>query len=223
MKEKDWQVYKFGGTSLADETCLERVCALIHENSSSNLIVVFSAMAGVTDSLFKVLQTKNLEPIQSFMNLYQETIEKLIKDPTTVRCLEDSFESDIEKIQQIFVSLESGQLSHPETSIIIGFGEIWSARLLISLLVQNNDQDPLMREIHELNARKIINVSHGEMGPIVDWNKSQLGLEKEKNKITGILVMGGFLATDQDINPTTLARNGSDFSASIISFLSNAE
>ncbi|SVB75190.1 uncharacterized protein METZ01_LOCUS228044, partial [marine metagenome] len=223
MKEKNWQVYKFGGTSLADGTCLERVCELIHQNACSNLIVVVSAMAGVTDSLFKVLQTKNLEPIQVFMNLYQETIEKLIKDPATVRSLEDSFESDIEKIQQIFASLESGQLSHPETSIIIGFGEIWSARLLISLLAQNNDQDPLMREIHELNARKIINVSHGEMGPIVDWNKSQLGLEKEKNKITGILVMGGFLATDLDTNPTTLGRNGSDFSASIIAFLSNAE
>ena len=35
--------------------------------------------------------------------------------------------------------------------------------------------------------------------------------------------MGGFLATDQDTNPTTLGRNGSDFSASIIAFLSNAE
>ena len=78
MKEKNWQVYKFGGTSLADGTCLELVCALIHQNSSSNLIVVVSAMAGVTDSLSKVLQTKNLEPIKPFMALYQQTIEKLI-------------------------------------------------------------------------------------------------------------------------------------------------
>ena len=223
MKQENWQVYKFGGTSLADGTCLERACELIHQNACLNLIVVVSAMAGVTDSLFKALQTKNLEPIQPFMDLYQETIEKLIKEPAAVRSLEDSFESDIEKIQQIFTSLASGQLSHTETSIIIGFGEVWSARLLISLLAQNNAQDPLMRDIHELDARKIINVSHGEMGPIVDWNKSQLGLEKEKNKITGILVMGGFLATDLDTNPTTLGRNGSDFSASIIAFLSNAE
>ncbi|MBM22704.1 MAG: hypothetical protein CMD78_00360, partial [Gammaproteobacteria bacterium] len=185
MKEKNWQVYKFGGTSLADGTCLERVCALIHENSSSNLIVVVSAMAGVTDSLSKVLQTKNLEPIKPFMALYQQTIEKLIKNPAAVRSLEDSFASDIEKIQQIFDSLESGQLSHAETSIIIGFGEVWSSRLLISLLAENNSQDPLKREIHELNAYKIINVSHGDMGPIVDWSKSKLGFEKESNNTTG--------------------------------------
>ncbi|SVB83369.1 uncharacterized protein METZ01_LOCUS236223, partial [marine metagenome] len=223
MKEKNWQVYKFGGTSLADGTCLERVCALIHQNSSSNLIVVVSAMAGVTDSLSKVLQTKNLEPIKPFMALYQQTIEKLINNPAVIRSLEDSFASDIRRIEQIFASLESGQLSHAETSIIIGFGEVWSSRLLISFLAENNSQDPLKREIHELNAHKIINVSHGDMGPIVDWNKSKLGFEKENNKTTGIFVMGGFLATDLDTNPTTLGRNGSDFSASIIASLSNAE
>ena len=80
-----------------------------------------------------------------------------------------------------------------------------------------------MREVHELNARKIIHISHGEMGPIVDWDKSQLGLEKENNKDTGIFVMGGFLATDLDTNPTTLGRNGSDFSASIIASLVDAD
>ncbi|MBM23699.1 MAG: bifunctional aspartate kinase/homoserine dehydrogenase I [Gammaproteobacteria bacterium] len=223
MKEKNWQVFKFGGTSLADGICLERVCALIHQNSSSNLIVVVSAMAGVTDSLSKALQTKNLEPIKPFMVLYRKTIGKLINNPEVIKSLRDSFMSDISRIEQIFASLESSQLSHAEKSIIIGFGEVWSARLLVSLLAENNSQDPLKREIHELNAREIINVSHGEMGPIVDWNKSKLGFEKENNKTTGIFVIGGFLATDLDSRPTTLGRNGSDFSASIIASLSNAE
>ena len=147
----------------------------------------------------------------------------MIRNPESIKSLEDSFASDIEKIQQIFGSLESGQLSHAETSIIIGFGEVWSARLLISFLAENNSQDPLKREIHELNAYKIINVSHGDMGPIVDWSKSKLGFEKENNNTTGIFVIGGFLATDLNTSPTTLGRNGSDFSASIIASLSNAE
>ena len=223
MKQENWQVYKFGGTSLADGTCLEQVCGLIHQNVCPNLIVLVSAMAGVTDSLLKVAQTKHLEPINPFLDLYQQTVENLINDPSVTRGLQDSLESDIETIKQIFASLESNQLSHAATSIIIGFGEIWSARLLVSLLAHKSSQDPLMREVHELNARKIIHVSHGEMGPIVDWSKSQLGLEKEKNKNTGILVMGGFLATDLDTNPTTLGRNGSDFSASIIASLTDAE
>jgi len=223
MKQENWQVYKFGGTSLADGTCLEQVCGLIHQNVCPNLIVLVSAMAGVTDSLLKVVQTKHLEPINPFLDLYQQTVENLINDPSVTRGLQDSLESDIETIKQIFASLESNQLSHSKTSIIIGFGEIWSARLLVSLLAQKNSQDPLMREVHELNARKIIHVFHGEMGPIVDWSKSQLGLEKEKNKYTGILVMGGFLAADLDTNPTTLGRNGSDFSASIIASLTDAE
>jgi len=134
MKQENWQVYKFGGTSLADGTCLEQVCGLIHQNVCPNLIVLVSAMAGVTDSLLKVAQTKHLEPINPFLDLYQKIVENLINDPSVTRGLQDSLESDIETIKQIFASLESNQLSHSATSIIIGFGEIWSARLLVSLL-----------------------------------------------------------------------------------------
>ena len=67
------------------------------------------------------------------MALYRQTVGKLIKNPAVITNLEDSFASDISAIEQIFASLESGQLSHAETSIIIGFGEVWSSRLLISL------------------------------------------------------------------------------------------
>ncbi|MEY8212718.1 MAG: hypothetical protein RPT00_10715, partial [Gammaproteobacteria bacterium] len=90
MKQENWQVYKFGGTSLADGTCLEQVCGLIHQNVCPNLIVLVSAMAGVTDSLLKVVQTKDLEPINPFLDLYQQTVENLINDPSVARGLQDS-------------------------------------------------------------------------------------------------------------------------------------
>ena len=84
MKQENWQVYKFGGTSLADGTCLEQVCGLIHQNVCPNLIVLVSAMAGVTDSLLKVAQTKHLEPINPFLDLYQQTVENLINNPLSL-------------------------------------------------------------------------------------------------------------------------------------------
>ncbi len=47
-----WTVHKFGGTSVADASCIRRVAAIIGEQrSGNNLAVVVSAMKGVTDDL----------------------------------------------------------------------------------------------------------------------------------------------------------------------------
>lgn len=55
MKNDNLDIYKFGGSSLADSDCLSHVCDLIHQNSSDNIIIVVSAMSGVTNQLLAVL------------------------------------------------------------------------------------------------------------------------------------------------------------------------
>jgi aspartate kinase len=45
-------VYKFGGTSVGDHVALEKALAIV-KNSPSNLVVVVSAMAGITDLLLE--------------------------------------------------------------------------------------------------------------------------------------------------------------------------
>ena len=59
MQENNWQIYKFGGSSLNNSDCILNVCNLIKENSSQNLIVVVSAMAGVTDQLVDYSESRN--------------------------------------------------------------------------------------------------------------------------------------------------------------------
>ena len=39
MKNENIDVYKFGGSSLADSDCLRDVCDLIHQNTSDNIII----------------------------------------------------------------------------------------------------------------------------------------------------------------------------------------
>ena len=47
-----WTVHKFGGTSVADASCIRRVAGMIGGQSrDNNLAVVVSAMKGVTDDL----------------------------------------------------------------------------------------------------------------------------------------------------------------------------
>ena len=51
MSQREWQVYKFGGTSMKNADALKQVANLITNSDSENLIVVVSAMSGMTDDL----------------------------------------------------------------------------------------------------------------------------------------------------------------------------
>ena len=61
------------------------------------------------------------------------------------------------------------------------------------------------------------------MGANVNWSKSKNAFADCIQGITGKVIMGGFIASDEDGNPTNLGRNGSDYSASIIGSLSEAD
>ena len=59
MSQREWQVYKFGGTSMKNADALKQVANLITNSDSENLIVVVSAMSGMTDDLLKYSQTRD--------------------------------------------------------------------------------------------------------------------------------------------------------------------
>src|SRR5688572_24045273 len=46
-----WRVFKFGGSSVADAACMERVARVLEAEPSERLAVVLSACRGVTDAL----------------------------------------------------------------------------------------------------------------------------------------------------------------------------
>ena len=50
-----WRVHKFGGSSVADAACMQRVGRILEDEKSSRLAVVLSACRGVTDALLGLL------------------------------------------------------------------------------------------------------------------------------------------------------------------------
>jgi len=50
-----WRVFKFGGSSVADAACMERVAAIIEGEPAGPLAVVLSASRGVTDALLTLV------------------------------------------------------------------------------------------------------------------------------------------------------------------------
>ena len=50
-----WKVHKFGGSSVADAACMQRVAAIIEADTAQRKAVVLSACRGVTDSLLSLV------------------------------------------------------------------------------------------------------------------------------------------------------------------------
>ncbi|MBT3992446.1 MAG: bifunctional aspartate kinase/homoserine dehydrogenase I [Gammaproteobacteria bacterium] len=222
MKNKNVDVFKFGGSSLADSDCLLHVCDLIHQNSTENLIVVVSAMSGVTNQLLAISKDKNDENCNAISNHFKKTIEEISIDSNNKKELLSAFSKDIETIEKI---IDAGQFeaNKTEENPVLGFGEIWSSNIIFNLLLCMSSKDPQEREVHFLNPLDIINLSYGEMGPMVNWEKSLDAFNEKTQDKSGIFIMGGFLASDDSQQPTNLGRNGSDYSASIMGSLAEAK
>jgi aspartokinase/homoserine dehydrogenase 1 len=221
-----WKVHKFGGTSVANADCFRRVAQIVLSQEQENLAVVVSAMKGTTDQLFELIDFAQRgagvdTSLVDIRHRYGTTCRELL-EPAQAQKLLDRFERDLDDISSVLSALSLVRsASHRSRDLISGYGEIWSARLLTALLQSQAGDD---REVRFVNARDVLVIEPGEMGPIVVWEQTRPRLAKfADSNFSGILVITGYVATDREGLPATLGRNGSDYSASIFAALLDAE
>ena len=187
--------------------------------------VVVSAMGGMTDALLKLAALAERDD-SSFDARLDEIGERYTTAASTLldgRQLDTvlaEWRRDADDIRDV---LRAAALvrSAPQRSrdVVAGYGEIWSARLLAATLASLDPE----RGGSWIDARKVIVVSHTELGPTVQWPASQQNFDTAvAADFSGIAVITGFIASDEEGLQTTLGRNGSDYSAAIFAALSGA-
>ena len=217
MSQKDWQVYKFGGTSMKNADALEQVGNLVTNSDAENLIVVVSAMGGMTDALLQFSETKDSKLIEDIQSLYIETTNSLVKNVSSRLSLIEAFKEDIQEIREIAKLKDHASLSIEENEIL-GFGEIWTSKLLHTYLSALGEI-----ETSWLNPMDFLIIQNEDMGANVNWSKSKEAFTQAIQDKSGKIIMGGFIASDIEGKSTNLGRNGSDYSASILGSLSEAQ
>ena len=217
MSQKDWQVYKFGGTSMKNADALEQVGNLVTNSDAENLIVVVSAMGGMTDALLQFSETQDSKLIEDIQSLYIETSDSLVKNVSSRLSLIEAFKEDIQEIREIAKLKDHASLSIEENEIL-GFGEIWTSKLLHAYLSALGEI-----ETSWLNPMDFLTIQNEDMGANVNWSKSKEAFTQAIQDKSGKVIMGGFIASDIEGKSTNLGRNGSDYSASILGSLSEAQ
>ena len=225
MVEKRWKIHKFGGSSLADANCFRRVAGLVLDYDEPRIGVVVSAMGGMTDALINlaVLAEQADHQFEVALNTigerYAEAARGLLDGEHLVQVL-DAWSRDANDITDVLKAIALVK-SAPQRSrdVVAGYGEIWSARLLAALLGQISPE----RGGAWVDARSVVTVRPTNLGPTVLWEQSQRKMDQAlPADFSGIAVITGFIAADEEGLQTTLGRNGSDHSASIFAALTKA-
>jgi aspartokinase/homoserine dehydrogenase 1 len=219
------KVLKFGGTSVANAQNILLAENIIKKESQKNrIIVVVSALQGVTDSLIQAAESasdknesyiqiiKNLE--QKHLNLVKELIP-ILDQSSWLSFIKKHF-NDIEDIcNGIFVL---GEFTPKIKDRITSCGEFLSSKIINARLqfesldsVWMNSADYIKTDSNFTNAKVDVETTEENLKKYLTENKNQ------------IIVAPGFVAQDEKGNATTLGRGGSDFTASIIASALNVD
>jgi len=219
----DWTVHKFGGTSLETADRIRSVADIVESRPGRRTAVVVSAMGGVTDDLLGLLETARQRDtayrsrLEEVRRRHLEVLDEILAQPgsTSVASrIKDDFR-DIEDVLRAIWLL--GEASQTARELIAGYGELWAARILAGCLASRG------HSVDWLDARDVVTVESGDLGPVVDWEATREKLEAwMRSREPEYLVVTGYIASTREGVPTTLGRNGSDFSASIVGALLGA-
>ena len=221
-----WTVHKFGGTSLADPGCFRRVAEIVLSQPQGNRAVVVSAVGGVTDMLFGLIErASGQQPVEEALAALRERYVGIVAEllsPEAGAVFLTQFEAELEDIASVLKALSLVKAaSHRSQDMVSGFGELWSARLLSAMLQGREDVECV---VTCLDARDVLVVEGGEMGPIVLWEQTRANLHAAiPAGFDGIVVITGYIARNPEGLQATLGRNGSDYSASIFGALLGAD
>lgn len=212
------KVQKFGGTSVGSAKRIQDVASLIKSFPGRNIIVL-SAMSGTTNSLLEITESiKNNERgktktlIDNLESKYKEVVGDLFTSETAkgraIKVLNDIF-SEIRK-------LSHKNFSPQLEKIIVSKGEIMSTNLMYEYMREKGENAVL---ISALDFMIIDN--NGEPAFTSIQNRLNEILDNHKDK--DILITQGFICRTPDGKVDNLLRGGSDYSASIIGAVVDAE
>jgi aspartokinase/homoserine dehydrogenase 1 len=213
-----WIVHKFGGTSVANADRYRDVARIVRADTTPRRGVVVSAMSKITDALLDAVTRAERRDdgypaaLEAIRTRHVEAARALLRD---ARELEAVVTRDVADLADVLRAVWLGRSASELTrELVSGYGEIWSAQMLAAHLVEEG------LAARWLDARAVLVVHPGELGPRIDWATSEAKLAAWLvEHPTDLLVVTGFIASTPEGVPTTLKRNGSDFSASIFGAL----
>jgi len=214
-ENKRMKVLKFGGRSLANEDGLDRAISIIKNkvDAGEKITVVVSARGNATNELEAILdKAKNNLPYDEALEAFKEHQKNGIN--------KIDFSQEFSTLERLFNGVKLiGDYSKKTKDEVLAQGELLSIKMISYLLKLNNIN------AEEVDSRSLIKTNDffGEAQPNLLISKENvLKYFKQKNGDV-VNVVSGFIASNKNNETTTLGRNGSNYTASLLANYLDAE
>ena len=216
------KVLKFGGTSVGSVSSILSLKQIVEKEAKhQSIIVVVSALGGITDQLIKtsLLAREGDESwrkeFDAMVDRHHKMIDTIITDTGERELLFNKVDTLFEQLQSIYYGVFLiHDLSHKTQDTIESYGERLSSNIVASLI----------RGSKWMDARKFIKTEKEHGRQRLDTVLTNQLVKDTFKSLPRISIVPGFIAEDRDTGDiTNLGRGGSDYTASILAAALDAE
>ena len=206
------KVLKFGGTSVGSEKGLSQVKKIV-ESCSEDVIVVVSALGGITDQLLLTARLAAagdeayMPQCTAMIARHNELVEKIVL-PENRPGVQNRLDELLDELSNIFKGVYLiRDLSPKTTDMILSYGERLSSEIVCGAVAGSVRYD----------AREFIKTKPLFNRHVVDFASTEKLIERRFEKMPHVAIVPGFIATDlANGDATNLGRGGSDYTAAIL-------
>ena len=217
------KIFKFGGASVQNAQGVKNVAQILQSHSSSNLLVVISAMGKTTNALEQVIHHcfhntgKVHEALQTVFLYHDGILKDLFGEEDLV---------GVSDIRNLYLELECF-VDNPNLQDdydflydqIIGYGELMATKIVSNYLLSQKINNQW------IDARNFIQTDSRYRDARVQWPETEKVIKNRLLPIArkNLVITQGFIGRGFSGETTTLGREGSDYSAAIFGSLMGAE
>ncbi|HET7148661.1 MAG TPA: aspartate kinase [Candidatus Nitrosopolaris sp.] len=215
---------KFGGTGVNSANKVKEIANLIkvHQDAKNDIVVVVSAVRGMTDDIFSItdsIKEGQKVSVENFMKkarpIHLDILRNAIADKGLMKKAELVVTQLLEELENVLAGIVLlAEVTPKSLDYLLSFGERLSTPIVSYAL-----QDIGIKSEH-LTGREVgilTDSNFGEARPLMDTTKLRVAHKIIPMLTAGIVpVVTGFIGADQNGITTTIGRGGSDYTATII-------
>ncbi|HQQ95557.1 MAG TPA: aspartate kinase [Bacteroidia bacterium] len=217
------QVFKFGGASVKDSLSVRNVLSILQKHAQEPTIVVVSAM-GKTTNLLEAISKAYFFKEGDAQSLFEELKSYHLNIASDL--FSDPSHPVFEELNNVFVELQWAVEEEPSYTFdfhydqIVSQGEILSTKIIAAFLNASGLQTKW------LDARGLIQTDNTYREGKVNYELSERLVQSELipcfNANAFVLTQGFIGGTSENFS-TTLGREGSDYTAALLAYFTDAQ
>ena len=223
-KRRNIRIMKFGGSSVGDAGRIRRVAGLVEQARTEAVpVVVVSAVAGTTNALSEAAdragrgEEAHGEPLESLEELHRALLVQLASEHELAE-LHERLDAALAELRRLARGAQLiGECTPRTRDRMLAFGELLSA-MLVAACLRNQGL-----EAWDVDAREILRTDERFGSARVDRNASRDLVRDKLPGDNGIPVVTGFIASTPGGDTTTLGRGASDYTATLLGAMLDAE